>query len=194
MASNTNITLPVGTTDHGQPALLCLPTKWTDIVIFFLGNYVAHAATIRLEPGTNIVDTILAVVWALLIPICGVKCRVSGILSLAKFGKTDLQIAARAGALCQVIRTDLQGRSLRERFLTLDSGNLLCPQYSATYLVRSQAMADAEQDPSKTGLFEGVVGTLVEDDIQAKEARRRDVETLPRSSFALQYRNIGKRT
>lgn len=122
MASNSNITLPVGTTDHGQPGLLCLPTAWTDIVVFFIGNYVAHAATIRLEPGTSIVDTVLAIIWALLIPVSGVQRGVRGILSFAKFGKTDLQIAARAGALCQVIRTDLQARTLRERLLTLGSG------------------------------------------------------------------------
>ena len=122
IASNSNITLPVGTTNHGQPGLLCLPTKWTDIIVFFIGNYVAHAATIRLEPGTSIVDTVLAIIWTLLIPGSGVQRGVRGILSRAKFGKTDLQIAARAGTLCQVIRTDEQARNLGERLLTLDRG------------------------------------------------------------------------
>jgi len=144
MASNANIILPVGTTNHGQPGLLCLPTTWTDIVVFFIGNYVAHAATIRLEPGTSIVDTVLAIIWALLIPISGVKRGYSGILSLAKFGKTDLQIAARAGALCQVIRIDQQARSLRERLLTLESGERNF-QISGTTLTGRQAQSLQEK-------------------------------------------------
>jgi hypothetical protein len=291
MTFNGNITLPAGTTSHGTPGLLCLPTKWTDVVVFFLGNYVAHAATIRLEPGTSTVDTVLFVVRALLIPVSGVNGGIRGILSLAKFGKTDLQIAARAGALCQVIRTDEQARSHREKLLTLESvwsqtpynllhadikleplfagkvhgrirlpegyglailprnsrfvgdesaavpitlssnynivsilvavaqlafaistlyqsrgdqttrygyaafgltvtqyammsllnllGNAVCPQYPAVYLIRSQAMSDAEAIPNGNALFEGVVGTLVEDDLQIKEAKRRALENVP---------------
>jgi hypothetical protein len=112
----------VGTTDHGQSGLLCLPTKWTDIFVFFLGNYLAHAATIRLEPGTSTADTILAVIWALLIPVSGVRRGVRGVLSLAKFaGDTDLQTAARAGALCKVIKTNEQAITHDERLLTLKS-------------------------------------------------------------------------
>ena len=129
MAANSNVTLPAGTTDHGQPGLLCLPTKWTDIVVFFFGNYIAHAATIRLEPGTSTIDTVLAIIWALLIPVSGVRMGIGGILSFAKFGKTDLQVAARAGALCQVIRTDLQARSPRERLLGLDGASISTPTF-----------------------------------------------------------------
>jgi len=71
-------------------------------------------------------------------------------------------------------------------------GNLLCPQYSAIYLVRSQAMTGAERDPSGAGLFEAVVGTLVEDEIQAKEAQRRDIRTLSRSSL-VNWQILGRR-
>lgn len=54
MSNNSTLPLPPGTTNHGNPKLICLPTKWTDVIVFFLGNYVAHAATIRLEPGMSI--------------------------------------------------------------------------------------------------------------------------------------------
>ncbi|KUJ17992.1 uncharacterized protein LY89DRAFT_717624 [Mollisia scopiformis] len=285
MAFNGNITLPAGATSHGQPDLLCLPTKWTDIVVFFMGNYVAHAATIRLEPSTSIVNTVLAIVLALLIPISGVKRGIKGIMSFAKFGKTDLQVAARAGALCQVIQTDMQARSFREQLLTAFDhgsifagkihsryrlpdgygfatvpwnskfqnddapaaqqitlaanynivsilvalaqlafavatiyrsrgdqitqygyaafgltvtqyaamslvnllGNLVCPQYTSIYLVRSTAMTDAEAEPGANAFFEGVVGTLLEDEIQADEAERRASAALlrpPKSTWA----------
>jgi hypothetical protein len=55
---NITLALPPGSSDHGSPGLLCVPTKWSDIVVFFL----------------------------------------------TKFGKSDLQVAARAGALCMVFR------------------------------------------------------------------------------------------
>src|SRR2546423_328016 len=48
---NITITVPNGTTDHGDPHLLCLPAKWSDIALFFFGNYLAHAATVKSLPG-----------------------------------------------------------------------------------------------------------------------------------------------
>jgi hypothetical protein len=43
-------------------------------------------------------------------------------------------------------------------------------------------MTDAERDASGAGHFEVVVGTLVEDEMQATDAERRDIQTLPRVS------------
>jgi len=40
-----------GYTHHGKCNLLCAPATWFDILIFFLGNYVAHAATVVSLPG-----------------------------------------------------------------------------------------------------------------------------------------------
>lgn len=105
-ASNGNVTLPVGVSNHGDPNLLCSPAKWTDIVIFFLGNYFAHAATIRSSPGNSIFVSINTAISALFFPASGIRRGLAGVFSLAKFGRTDLQIAARAGALCRVVRLD----------------------------------------------------------------------------------------
>ena len=91
--------------DHGNPNLICLPTKWTDIVIFLLGNYIAHAATVKSNPGESTKSTVANVVGALLFPTSGVFRGVSAIASLGIFAKTPLQTAARAGALCMVVRT-----------------------------------------------------------------------------------------
>jgi hypothetical protein len=61
-------------------------------------------------------------------------------------------------------------------------GNFFCPQYPAVYLVRSQAMIDArEADPR--ALFEGEVGTLIQDKIQNTEEQRRNIANLPRRSL-----------
>ena len=121
MSSSSNVTLPAGVSDHGSPDLLCLPTKWTDIVIFFLGNYVAHAATVRTAPGISIIENIRRVIGALLFPVSGIIRGFDGIISLANFAPTDLQKAARAGALCKVVRTDFHARSPREIHLTSGS-------------------------------------------------------------------------
>ena len=111
----SNITLPTGTSNHGDPELLCLPTKWTDVVIFFLGNYLAHAATLRSVPGRSVFQSFFAMLKALFFPVSGVTLGVRGIFSFAALAKTDLQAAARAGALCKVIRTDLSAQSYREK-------------------------------------------------------------------------------
>ncbi len=65
---NITITVPIGTTNHSDPRLLCTPTKWTDIVVFFLGNYVAHAATVKSLPGEPMLSVLFAGSAALLFP------------------------------------------------------------------------------------------------------------------------------
>jgi hypothetical protein len=101
---NTTISLPEGASNHGDPRLLCLPTGWADVVVFFLGNYFAHAATVVSLPGESPVATALSVVLALLCPVTGLGRGLLALKSLAKFAETDLQQAARAGALCHVVR------------------------------------------------------------------------------------------
>lgn len=100
---NSTLTLPPGASNHGNPNLICVPTKWTDVAVFFLGNYVAHAATITAIPGASFLDTILDGIKALLVPVSGVNRGLNALFSLAKLARTDLQTAARAGALCEVI-------------------------------------------------------------------------------------------
>lgn len=84
--------------------LLCRPTRWIDVVAFFLGNYAAHAATVVSRPGQSTLTTILAIASALLLPGLGVRNGVGTIWSRATLGKTSLRQAARAGALCAVVR------------------------------------------------------------------------------------------
>ena len=72
-------------------------------------------------------------------------------------------------------------------------GNLLCPQYPALYLVGSQAMTEAEQIPNGHAVFEGIVGTLSEDNIQASEANRRNPQALPKPSPLNFIRQLPKR-
>ncbi|KAL3302029.1 nacht domain-containing protein [Colletotrichum asianum] len=84
--------------------LLCQETKWTDVVVFYLGNYIAHAATITTRPGQSTLITVVTMIGAVLLPGTGIWNGMKAILSLARFAPTDLQTAARAGALYAVVK------------------------------------------------------------------------------------------
>ncbi|KAG4428542.1 hypothetical protein IFR05_015976 [Cadophora sp. M221] len=102
-AINTTVILPPGASNHGDPGLLCQPTKWTDVTIFFLGNYVGHAGTIVTKPGESVKSVLIASVFALLFPVTGLIRGLDAIRSMAVYrGKNDLEIAARSGALCVI--------------------------------------------------------------------------------------------
>ena len=101
---NITITVPNGTTDHGDPHLLCIPAKWSDIALFFFGNYLAHAATVKSLPGEPAFSVLVAMVSALIYPTSGVFRGLDAILQSAIFCKSPLKTASRAGALCMVVR------------------------------------------------------------------------------------------
>ena len=97
--------MPEGTQSHGNPNLLCTPTRWTDVAVFFLANYVAHAATIMSLPGEPALATLQVLFAALCFPVSGVTKGVKAIGQRAVFSSTPLETAAKAGALRVVVRT-----------------------------------------------------------------------------------------
>lgn len=121
--SSTNVTelLPLGAFTRGDLDLICVPTKWYDIAMFVLGNYVAHAATVVTVLGQNTTWTILRVVYATLFPVTGFKRGLRTLLRLAILGKTDLEKASRAGALVKVVRKDEYARTDREAAILSES-------------------------------------------------------------------------
>jgi len=103
---NNTASIPLTTCpNHGNPNLCCGPAKWSDIVVFYLGNYAAHAATTRLIPGQDMLSLsgATAILGALLFPTSGVGRGFDAIISKAICAKTALQMAARSGALLMVI-------------------------------------------------------------------------------------------
>jgi hypothetical protein len=102
---NITITVPTGTSNHSDPNILCVPTTAQDVLLFFIGNYIAHATTVKTIPGQKTIPTIVAVALALLFPVSGVVRGLNAIRQMAIRGKTPLQKALKAGALCHVIRT-----------------------------------------------------------------------------------------
>lgn len=95
-----------GFTHHGDCNLICKPTEWKDIILFFLGNYGAHAATVIGKPGQSTLSWALSILLAICFPGAGVLTGVQAISSRACFAPTELTKAARAGALCMIFRAD----------------------------------------------------------------------------------------
>ena len=70
-----------------------------------MGNYLAHVATVQTYPGESIRSTLKALGFCLLFPASGISRGLTAITRCAIRQKTPLQTAARAGALCMVVRS-----------------------------------------------------------------------------------------
>jgi hypothetical protein len=105
------IEVPAGlnATNHNSDSLFCIvPASWFNIMIFYLGNYGAHAATLVTYPGESPIYVFAAIIYALFFPNTGIVRGLNAIFRHANFSwgeRTDLRAATRAGALCMVVRT-----------------------------------------------------------------------------------------
>ena len=102
---NVTFTVPEGTRDHGNPRLLCTPAKWTNVATFLLANFVAHAVTVKTQPGEPVISIFAALVYAFCFPGFGTVRGLDAIFRHAITGSSPLQMAKKAGALCQVVRS-----------------------------------------------------------------------------------------
>jgi hypothetical protein len=103
---NFTIPVPNGTTNHGNPNLICTPVAWSDTFIFFAANYFAHAFTVKQLPGEELGQYTFVVLAAVLYPYCGLPRGIESIIRRAVFFRSsEMQTAARAGALCVVVRS-----------------------------------------------------------------------------------------
>ncbi|KAF2793919.1 hypothetical protein K505DRAFT_417451 [Melanomma pulvis-pyrius CBS 109.77] len=127
---NITITLPSGTTQHGNPEIICTPAQRNDIIYFFFVNYATHALTTVVLPGEGWESYLTNALASLLFPSFGAYRGLRAIFvgyatvrkrfkseaweqvdSLALNNKQkasrarDLQKARRAGALCMVVRS-----------------------------------------------------------------------------------------
>lgn len=106
---NITLTVPQGTLlfNHSDPHLVCRATRWTDIAAFFLGNYISHAATVKSRPGELVAVSLAMQYFALIFPTVGVGRGIEAIVAWTVYynlRKRPLYAAARAGALCMVVR------------------------------------------------------------------------------------------
>lgn len=102
---NTTLSVPKGTTHHGDPNLLCHPSTWTDVGTFFLANFIAHAATVQALPGEPRLKNVLVMTYALVFPTFGILRGLTIISGRTRGKGSSLENAKRAGALCEVVRS-----------------------------------------------------------------------------------------
>lgn len=137
--TNITIEVPVGTTNHGDPHLLCTPTQWTDLVMFYLGNFFFHAATVKPYPGEATIDLIVNVVSAILFPTIGVIRGLNSIVRCSIFtAKGGLQRTARSGALCMVVRSRDWKPKTRNIIGSMVTSECLSNEYSSMLLIGTQ--------------------------------------------------------
>ncbi|KDQ51984.1 hypothetical protein JAAARDRAFT_198641 [Jaapia argillacea MUCL 33604] len=87
-------------------SVVCVPTTWHDIAVFFVANYIAHAATIPTAPGAKWYDTAAWTILCVLLPFAGLGKSLGLILSHFLVGSSDLEKALAREALAVVVRSD----------------------------------------------------------------------------------------
>ncbi|KAI9825795.1 MAG: hypothetical protein M1832_000735 [Thelocarpon impressellum] len=100
----TVVCAPVKNTDP-DPDVHCKPTKWFHILLFFTTNYFIHAATVRSLPGENAYASSTFKFACLLAPFTGIRRGLNIILRASALSGDALHAAARANALCMVVRS-----------------------------------------------------------------------------------------
>jgi hypothetical protein len=84
--------------------LVCRKATITDVLTVFLINYLAHAITVLISPGSSHIGAGDAALWSLLVPYKGIYAALRIIAKQACFGRDALERAHRAGALCCVYK------------------------------------------------------------------------------------------
>lgn len=90
--------------NNNDPKVHCDRTYWYDICWFFFANYILHALSVRSLPGENFYASTVFKLCCLLVPYTGLRRGLCLISRAGNFAGNDLQAAARANALCMVIR------------------------------------------------------------------------------------------
>ncbi len=90
---------------QGSSHVICRPTTWYDVCLFYFTNYIIHALSVRSLPGENIFSSTSFRFICLLIPFTGVRRGLSLVLRASNLAPNDLQAAARARALCMIVRS-----------------------------------------------------------------------------------------
>lgn len=105
-SENITVSVPQDSTNLGNSRLACTPSKWTDVVEFFIWYFVVPAATVKSLPGQSVFGGLFAMCSALLFPTASVITGINAVLCCAILQSSPLRKAHKAGALCEVVRAD----------------------------------------------------------------------------------------
>jgi hypothetical protein len=91
--------------------VVCNPTDWQSLLLFFLVNYASHAATVPLSPGGTLITNLPWVTIALMFPLAGLGKSVALILTQGLYvderfrTAPEVRRAAIRGAFVVAMRT-----------------------------------------------------------------------------------------
>lgn len=128
--------------------LHCEPTTWQDIFLFFLLNYVVHAATPPPQPGER---SSWGIAWKfifLLFPFTGIFRSAFIIFKDCCFGEDELGKALAVGALTVAARTELWEPPDHECF-----ENMVCAIQSLPSYFKQDARSAAREGRSNPYLL-----------------------------------------
>ena len=140
---STNLTIVM---DDSNPHVYCERTTWYSVCWFLFSNYVLHALSVRSLPGENTYSTTAFKLCCLLIPYTGLRRGLCLISRASNFAGSDLQCAARANALCMVIRTadwrprdgdTIDGCQINIIDSVPDDGSLADAKHSSLFRIRT---------------------------------------------------------
>ena len=89
--------------------VVCRKATISDVLTVFLINYLAHAITVLISPGSSHIGAGDAAWWSLLVPYKGIYAALRIIAKQACLGRDALERAHRAGALCCVYKITRDG-------------------------------------------------------------------------------------
>src|SRR6188768_1107949 len=121
----------------------CEATTWSDIFLFYLLNYFAHAATALSPPGARSWVIFKSQLICLLYPFHGLLRAVSLLFSHCVFGTDELGSALAVGALTVVSRTKTWKPP------TKCGEELLCSGLPNQFFEARRAEKDAPSEKSK---------------------------------------------
>lgn len=198
---NITISVPIGASDHGDQHLLCVPQRATVVATFFLVNYLAHAATLKPIPGQPIVPAFLDLILTLFFPGYGIIRGLNSICENVFRGKTALETALKAGALCEVVRTKhwrprkgdrihnlhFCKNSTSHDVLSIESTFKSNPsKATGTVPFTQNDLAEAKRRSGDAALQDGVNVKGPKDDMVQKDGRKRNPQILLNVSVPLQ--------
>ncbi|KAI4153794.1 MAG: hypothetical protein LQ341_000488 [Variospora aurantia] len=93
------------TAESDGTGVWCESTRWYDILWFIFANFILHALSVRSLPGERSLTSTVFKFCCFLVPFTGVRRGLCLILRSSNFAGNDLQAAARANALCMVVRS-----------------------------------------------------------------------------------------
>lgn len=103
LLTNITISAPVGSRFEPNPPGVCTPASWSDILLFFAANYLAHLATVRVDAGSTFLRSFKTYISCFFFPLNGLQNALNCILHCSMAAPDEVQKAVRAGALCIVV-------------------------------------------------------------------------------------------